>query len=271
MNASFRSSESRDGTVEESLPTLRRLRHRFEALRGPLKPEAGQRFYYFGRALVGLLLVILIGVIWDVRDVQPTDSSERLPGHASTKPATEDRDSLSKASRRSVATLPPARAQAPPSPTPQPGTPGVSSKLAVPVLGVDREDLYDTFNDPRGGGRTHLALDIMAPRHTPVVAATDGVVRRLFQSDRGGVTIYQFDVGESFSFYYAHLESYAEGLEEGDSVRRGQVIGYVGSSGNASDDAPHLHFSISRLGPEKRWWKGEPINPYPLLTRPDPE
>ena len=105
----------------------------------------------------------------------------------------------------------------------------------------------------------------MAPRHTPVRAVEDGVIQKLFASDAGGLTIYQFEPSGMFTYYYAHLDRYAAGLREGQQVRRGEVIGYVGSTGNASPNAPHLHFAIFRLTPERQWWKGEPINPYPVL------
>ncbi len=136
--------------------------------------------------------------------------------------------------------------------------------LEIPVEGVDAGELRDTFSDARGS-HAHEALDIMAPRNTPVRAVDDGRIQKLFTSKPGGFTIYQFDPTETFSYYYAHLDRYADGLREGQTVRRGDVIGYVGSSGNASPDAPHLHFSIFRLTPERQWWKGEPINPYPVL------
>lgn len=152
-----------------------------------------------------------------------------------------------------------------PSPTPRPSAVS-SAGLIVPVAGLDASDFSDTYDDPRGGGRVHEALDIMAPAGTPVLATADGVIEKLFDSDNGGLTIYQFDPTEEWSYYYAHLQRYAPGLAEGDHVKRGEVIGYVGSTGNASADAPHLHFGIYRLGEEKHWWKGKPVNPYPLLT-----
>jgi murein DD-endopeptidase MepM/ murein hydrolase activator NlpD len=136
--------------------------------------------------------------------------------------------------------------------------------LEMPVAGVDEGDLRDNFSDARGA-RAHEALDIMAPRHTPVRAVEDGRIAKLFNSKAGGLTIYHFDPSETFTYYYAHLDRYAAGLAEGQRVRRGQVIGFVGSTGNASEDAPHLHFAIFRLTPERQWWKGEPINPYPIL------
>jgi murein DD-endopeptidase MepM/ murein hydrolase activator NlpD len=140
-----------------------------------------------------------------------------------------------------------------------------SRALAVPVDGVKRSDLQDTFADARAGTRAHEALDIMAPRRTPVRAVEDGTIEKLFTSKPGGLTIYQFEPSGTFCYYYAHLDAYADGLHEGQTVRRGDLIGYVGSTGNASPDAPHLHFSIFRLTPERQWWKGEPIDPYPAL------
>ena len=139
--------------------------------------------------------------------------------------------------------------------------------LRVPVEGVERDELLDTFTDARGLGRRHDAIDIMAPRGTEVRAADDGTVAKLFTSKAGGLTIYQFDPTQTFSYYYAHLDHYASGLSEHQVVKRGQLLGYVGSTGNASANAPHLHFEISRLGPDKKWWKGEAINPYPLLAK----
>jgi murein DD-endopeptidase MepM/ murein hydrolase activator NlpD len=138
--------------------------------------------------------------------------------------------------------------------------------LLIPVQGIDGDDLRDTFYDKRGGGRLHEALDIMAPRHTPVLAVEDGTIAKLFNSQGGGgITIYQFDPSNQYVYYYAHLDRYERALREGQAVRRGQTIGYVGSTGNASASAPHLHFSIFRLGSDRRWWQGDPINPYPVL------
>jgi murein DD-endopeptidase MepM/ murein hydrolase activator NlpD len=137
--------------------------------------------------------------------------------------------------------------------------------LKLPVDGVDRKDLSNTFTDARGS-RTHEALDILAPRGTKVLAVEDGRIQKLFTSKAGGLTIYEFDPTQTFAYYYAHLDRYESGLQEGQTVKRGEVLGYVGSTGNASPDAPHLHFAIFRLGPDKQWWKGEPINPYLVLS-----
>lgn len=141
--------------------------------------------------------------------------------------------------------------------------------LTIPVAGVPASQLQDTFGDVRGGGeRAHEALDIMAPRGTPVLAASDGKVEKLFTSVPGGLTLYEFDPGGRYAYYYAHLDRYAPGMAEGMQLKRGDLIGYVGSTGNASEDAPHLHFAIFVLGPEKRWWQGTAIDPYPLLSPP---
>ena len=136
--------------------------------------------------------------------------------------------------------------------------------LAMPVTGTGPGDLRDTFSDARAG-RAHEAIDIMAARGTPVRAVEDGTLVKLFSSKAGGLTIYQFDPTGTFSYYYAHLDSYAQGVHEGQRLRRGDVIAYVGSTGNASPTAPHLHFAIFRLTPDRQWWKGEPVNPYPVL------
>jgi murein DD-endopeptidase MepM/ murein hydrolase activator NlpD len=140
------------------------------------------------------------------------------------------------------------------------------ASLLLPVAGVRIEDLRDNYSQPRSGGRIHRAIDILAPRGTPVVAAVDGTIRKLFTSKAGGLTLYQFDRGEQRLYYYAHLDSYAIGMAENLFVKQGTVIGYVGTTGNAPAETPHLHFSIEDLPPTKEWWKGEPVNPYPLLT-----
>jgi murein DD-endopeptidase MepM/ murein hydrolase activator NlpD len=140
-------------------------------------------------------------------------------------------------------------------------------KLIIPVAGVRPEQLQDTFTDARSEGRAHDAIDIMAPVGTPVVAASDGEIVRLFQSDRGGTTIYQLSPDKKLVFYYAHLQRYADGLAAGRFARQGEVIGYVGDTGNAGAGNYHLHFSIAVLADPKRYWEGTNINPYPLLRR----
>jgi murein DD-endopeptidase MepM/ murein hydrolase activator NlpD len=144
-------------------------------------------------------------------------------------------------------------------------------RLLLPVEGVAPAALRDTFNEGRdAGARPHEALDIPAPHGTPVYAVDDGRLVKLFTSVPGGLTIYQFDPSNRYAYYYAHLDRYADGLREGMALARGDLIGYVGSTGNASADAPHLHFAIFRLGPEQQWWKGEALNPYPLLVNAPP-
>lgn len=140
-----------------------------------------------------------------------------------------------------------------------------SDKLLIPVEGIKSSQLIDTFNQSRGTERRHEALDIMAPKGTKVVAVADGKVAKLFHSKPGGLTVYQFDATEKFAYYYAHLDRYAPGIAEGMSIKRGDPIGYVGTTGNADPGGPHLHFAIFALTPEKKWWKGTPLNPYPLL------
>jgi murein DD-endopeptidase MepM/ murein hydrolase activator NlpD len=136
----------------------------------------------------------------------------------------------------------------------------------VPVAGVEASTLRSTFNDARGGGsRRHEAMDILAPRGTPVVASVAGRIVKLFTSAAGGLTIYQFDAAERYCYYYAHLDSYAANLTEGQVVAAGQVIGYVGTTGNAPPDTPHLHFAIFRLDADKRWWQGEALDPITFL------
>ena len=140
-------------------------------------------------------------------------------------------------------------------------------RLLLPVQGVAASELRDTFNEGRdAGARPHEALDIAAPRGTPVFAVDEGRLVKLFTSVPGGLTVYQFDPGSRYAYYYAHLDRYADGLREGMALQRGQLIGYVGSTGNANPEAPHLHFAIFRLGPERQWWKGTAVNPYPLLA-----
>jgi peptidoglycan LD-endopeptidase LytH len=137
--------------------------------------------------------------------------------------------------------------------------------LLMPVKGFPRTALRDNFNEKRGL-RPHEALDIMAPRNTPVVAVDDGRIAKLYRSVAGGITIYQYDPAEHYAYYYAHLDHYASGLVEGAQVKRGEVIGYVGTSGNAPANAPHLHFTVFKLGPEKHWWRGKAINPFAFLN-----
>jgi peptidoglycan LD-endopeptidase LytH len=147
------------------------------------------------------------------------------------------------------------------------------SGLAIPVAGIRAGQLSDTFTQARAGGaRPHDAIDIMAPRGTPVVAAAAGTVEKLyFSNGGGGITAYVRSPDRRWTYYYAHLNAYAPGLREGRRVARGDPIGTVGFTGNANPAGPHLHFAIHAMGPDERWWQGRAINPYPLLAgRPSP-
>ena len=139
--------------------------------------------------------------------------------------------------------------------------------LVVPVAGADPARIPDAFDARRGGERRHRALDILAPRGTPVLAADDGRILRLATNSLGGITLYATDASSRIVYYYAHLERYHRGLREGDRIERGDTIGYVGTSGNAPRDTPHLHFQVMLMPADGRWWAGEPVNPLPLLRR----
>jgi peptidoglycan LD-endopeptidase LytH len=186
--------------------------------------------------------------------------------------------------RRARAPEPSAVAVAPVAPVPAPVAPppepvvrqqsagdGASLLAArrpmMPVEGIAPRALVDNYEQGRGS-RKHEAIDIMAARGTRVLAVDDGKLVKLFHSVPGGITAYQFDPQDRLAYYYAHLDRYADGLKEGMALRRGDLIGYVGSTGNASADAPHLHFAVFLLGPEKQWWKGEPVNPFAALRNP---
>ncbi|HEX6913117.1 MAG TPA: M23 family metallopeptidase [Longimicrobium sp.] len=142
--------------------------------------------------------------------------------------------------------------------------PGAS--LLIPVRGIRPEQLRDSYNDARSGGRVHNAIDIMAPAGSPVVAAADGTIHRLRTGGLGGVTLYQLGADGRTLFYYAHLQRYAAGVREGMPVRQGEVIAYVGDTGNAGPGNYHLHFSVGRLTNMERWWESENVNPFPLLA-----
>jgi peptidoglycan LD-endopeptidase LytH len=135
-----------------------------------------------------------------------------------------------------------------------------------PIAGIAVKDLHDSFNEIHHG-HPHEAIDIVEPRGTPVRGVVDGTIKKIFFSRRGGKTIYEFDRAEAYCYYYAHLDGYASGLHEGQRISAGEVIGYTGSTGNASPDAPHLHFDVYELGPDKHWWQGRALDPYPPLKK----
>jgi len=155
----------------------------------------------------------------------------------------------------------PAKPHQPATPVAQP----TSGEISIPVCGVYRGQLKSTFTEGRVG-HLHHAIDILAKRGTPVLAAVDGRVRKLFVSRAGGITLYEWDNASTMSYYYAHLDAYAAGIHEGQTLHRGELIGYVGTTGNAPPGTPHLHFQTEILPPTKEWWKGTRVDPYPILV-----
>lgn len=139
-------------------------------------------------------------------------------------------------------------------------------QMTVPVEGVTRRAIKDSYAASRSNNRTHAAIDIMAPRNTPVIAAADHIIGRLDKGSLGGIFIYATDPEMRFTFYYAHLERYRRGLAVGDRVAKGSIIGYVGTSGNAPNNLPHLHFQVMKRGTGRAWWDGPPINPLPFFA-----
>jgi peptidoglycan LD-endopeptidase LytH len=135
-------------------------------------------------------------------------------------------------------------------------------RLRLPIDGEDIETFKGGFSETRDGARPHEAVDMPAPRNTPVHAVENGTIAKLFTSKAGGLTIYQYDPTERFCYYYAHLERYADGLKDGQAISQGDVIGYVGTTGNAPANTPHLHFAVFELNADKHWWQGKPIDPY---------
>lgn len=223
-----------------------------------LGSAAGLGFLAGMVAMAALVALFRTGAGWVASGEQPPAAAPAAPGVVDVRPTPAEEPAP-------VAPPPPAQA----APAPIVAGNDVETlrgrRLTLPVRGIERADLQDTFDDPRGASRRHEALDVLAPRNTPVLAVEDGRIARLFLSDAGGITIYQFDPSGTFCYYYAHLERYADGLKEGAAVRRGDVIGYVGTTGNAPRDTPHLHFAIFKLTEERRWWQGTAINPYPVL------
>jgi murein DD-endopeptidase MepM/ murein hydrolase activator NlpD len=248
-----------------------------------VRDETRQRARTFGLgALCGFLAgAALVGVVvskYGAPAGSTAPTLHRPPAvRADDGMADVDEPVLVAGARTPQAAPEPAPPRATPSPNADPAAPapGPASSseadelkrrgLAIPVEGVKSEQLVESFSDERSGTRVHEALDILAPRNTPVKAVEDGTIARLFFSKAGGITIYQFDPTEQFCYYYAHLERYADGLQEGDHVTKGQLLGYVGTSGNAPKNTPHLHFAVFRLTAAKHWWEGTPIDPYTVL------
>ncbi|HEY7215652.1 MAG TPA: M23 family metallopeptidase [Thermoanaerobaculia bacterium] len=228
-----------------------------ERKRGGWKvPLAGLAGFALGAATV-LLIVWLYG----------KSEAPRMEAPPAATPSAAQPSSTAQPPPSQTAPAPPAATPpvlAPP-PAAIPPADLAQRDLLLPVQGIRREELRDTFNEARSQGRVHEAIDIIAPRNTPVLAVEAGRIVKFFSSNLGGLTIYQFDPTETYCYYYAHLDHYAPGLKEGDQVAKGQVIAFVGSTGDASPDAPHLHFEITRLHADKHWWQGDSINPYPVL------
>lgn len=190
----------------------------------------------------------------------PADTAARLstaPVAPPTAPAVPADSPMSAATDE-----PPPPAVPIPPPAPQAET---SARLLVPVQGVRPDQLVDTYTAARSEGRRHDAIDVAAKRGTPVLATANGVVLKLFQSVRGGTTLYQLAPDRRTIYYYAHLDRYAPGMAEGRVLRQGDLIGYVGNTGNAGAGNDHLHFEISTTSDPARYWAGTPQNPYPLL------
>lgn len=245
----------------------------------------------FGALLLGLLVlgwktqVTVVPTVPDAVEAQPAEVPETTPaGDMPAQDAPAADDPVVNLPQAPVSVVPPpleplpqVQAQPLPQPVPAPGelladsAPEIGAmpvlSLIIPVEGITTAQLSDTFTDARGTDRVHDAIDIMAPTGTPVRAVADGRIVKLFDSEAGGLTIYQFDADETVAFYYAHLDRYADGVAEGQAVRQGDLVGYVGYTGNASPEGPHLHFAIMVLGPEKNWWQGRAVNPYPYLRR----
>lgn len=215
--------------------------------------------------LAGALVVAVTGIVWERR--HPAETAVPSPLVVEGAPMMSE--------EVPTAALPPVAPPATVIDTPDRAVPpGMyaepvadlrARRLEVPVLGTRRDTLRPMFDEKRGGSRTHEAIDILAPKGTPVVAVEDGRIAKLFLSDAGGITIYLFDPTVRYAYYYAHLDAYAPGLTDGAAVTRGQTLGYVGVSGNAPKDTPHLHFAIFELTDEKRWWQGTPIDPFLVL------
>ncbi len=197
----------------------------------------------------------------------PQDNSASALSTSPSPAANASSPAASPTSSASPALASPAPPAPEPSPPAQVGEGTAPNNLIIPVSGVRPDQLHDTYSESRSEGRVHDAIDIPAPLDTPVLAAADGKIVKLFQSERGGTTIYQLSTDNRYVYYYAHLDRYADGLAEGHFAKQGETIAYVGDSGNAGAGNYHLHFSIAIISDPKHYWQGVNINPYPLLKR----
>jgi len=225
-------------------------------------------------AVVTLFVCMTVVVVWVLHKRRGGEITLRaMPPQAVSSPSAANVISPSPSLTDVPSPIPSPTPSVEPSPTVAPEmTPAASPEgfvgvlnLIIPVAGVRREQLIDTFSEARSEGRTHDAIDIPAPSGTPVLATADGEIVKLFQSERGGTTIYQISADRKLVYYYAHLQGYAPNLHDGQYVHQGDVIAYVGDTGNAGSGNFHLHFSIAILSDPKRYWEGTNINPYPLL------
>ncbi|HYW07196.1 MAG TPA: M23 family metallopeptidase [Longimicrobium sp.] len=211
------------------------------------------------------MLAAVLAVAWGVPDLRGRLHTALGSGSPSPAPPAP----VAVTPPAPVAVVPPAPvAVVPPAPEElaEPTVPdGVPVRLLIPVRGVRAASLVDTYDQARGAGRRHDAIDIMAPRGTPVLATADGVVMKLFTSVRGGITLYQMAPDRRTIYYYAHLDRYAPGIAEGKTLRRGEVLGYVGNTGSAGPGNYHLHFEVTTTADPAKYWGGTPRNPYPLL------
>lgn len=222
--------------------------------------------------LAGMLVMAALFAIF------PDETRPAFAETAAGKQAFESSAAVPPATKPNEVKPTPAEEPAPIAPAPQavaiPSIPSVGINpiedlrdrhLTLPLKGAVPGDVHDMFNEKRGGTRRHEAIDMLAPRNTPVIAVEDGSIARLFFSQAGGITIYQFDPTSTYVYYYAHLEKYADGLTEGDKVKRGQLLGYVGTTGNAPRDTPHLHFAIFKMSDKKQWWQGTALDPFQVF------
>ena len=254
------SEENRSPPVPEA-PEPRVIERRVVERRG-----AGL-FRQFLLFLVGLLVGANGVYYWMQRDAARSTAAASTP--VATLPAPNATPASPTPSNAAPATIvvDPHGSEPPVGAVPPPPAPiAAPSGLVIPVQGIAATQLIDTFTQARGENRVHDAIDIMAPHGTPVLAVADGSVAKLFESKAGGTTLYQFDPSGRYVYYYAHLQGYAPGVVEGKALKQGEVIAYVGSTGNANPEGPHLHFAIGALTPEKKWWDYTAINPYPLLS-----
>ncbi len=225
--------------------------------------------YVLYAVLLGVIALILSpgSAVWRNRESMSAPSAATPTKPVAATPTTK----VEVTNPELVITANPPAPKIAPAPTPVPA-PNISTnpstsvpKLIVPVSGIGPHQLRDNYGDARSESRIHNALDIMAARGTPVLAATDGVIRRIMFSERGGNTLYQFSSYGNLVFYYAHLDRYADGIVEGKQLKQGEVIGYVGDTGNAGAGNYHLHFAIWAVSNPKEFFRGDNINPYPLL------